>query len=403
MILPFTFASIPHIVFGAGSIAKVGELSARFGDSVLLITGGGSLKRAGKLDEITAALHAGGVGYAVLSVVGEPSPELVDSAVAEFKNKRIDAVVAVGGGSVMDFGKAVSAMLVVGKTDGLSVTEFLEGVGTRTHDGTKVPLIAVPTTSGTGSEATKNAVLSRIGADGFKKSIRHDNFVPNVAIIDPELTLSCPAEVTAACGMDALTQLLESYFSTKANPMTDVLALSGIRAVGKSLIAASTKSPRSLAARTSMAYAAVISGITLANAGLGLVHGIASVIGGSFDIPHGAACANIMGPAMEKTLEVLKEGVPGADEERSKALWRFAQAGALLAGKDSVRESDTDEYSRLLIETIYRWTELLDIPRLGTYGMKGRDIERLASLSENKNNPVPISREGIEQILRERL
>jgi alcohol dehydrogenase len=402
MILPFTFASIPHVIFGAGSIKKIGEISARFGDSALLITGGASLARAGKLDTITASLSAGGVRYAVLPVSGEPSPELVDAAVAEFGNKRIDAVVAVGGGSVMDFGKAVSAMLIVGKRDGVSVTEFLEGVGTRTHDGTKVPFIAAPTTSGTGSEATKNAVLSRIGPGGFKRSIRHDNFVPNAAVLDPELMLSCPVEVTAACGMDALTQLVESYFSTKANPMTDALAESGIRAVGAGLIAAA-RSPEDLAARERMAYGALLSGMTLANAGLGLVHGIASVLGGSFDIPHGAACANVMGPAMKRTLAALKEGAAGDAEKASCALRKFAAAGALLAGKEFPPEGDTDCYAGLFVDTIYEWTELLDIPRLGRYGVTPADIERLASVSENKNNPAHISREGIEQILRERL
>jgi alcohol dehydrogenase class IV len=403
MIQPFTFASMPHIVFGAGSIRKIGAVCARFGDSILLITGGDSLARSDKLDEITTVLADSAVAYATLSVRGEPSPTLVDSAVAEFKTRRIDVVVAVGGGSVLDFGKAVSAMLVMAKTRDVSVAEFLEGVGSSTHDGTKVPFIAAPTTSGTGSEATKNAVLSQIGADGFKKSIRHDNFVPNVALIDPELTLSCPAEVTAACGMDALTQLLESYLSTKANPMTDALATSGIRAVGRSLIAASIGSPHDLIARTDMAYGALISGITLANAGLGLVHGIASVIGGSFPVPHGVACANLMGPAMKKTLEAVRENAVRDPVRTSGILRKFAEAGALLNGKETFQKYDIDYYCRLLIETIYSWTELLSIPRLGRYGMNAGDIERLASLAENKNNPMPISRGGIEEILRERL
>jgi alcohol dehydrogenase class IV len=403
MILPFTFASLPHIFFGAGSVRKVGALAARFGGSVLLITGGDSLARSGKLDEITRSLGESSISFARLSVRGEPSPTLVDEAVRQFRDRRIDAVLAVGGGSVMDFGKAVSAMLLVGKTGDVSVAEFLEGIGTRVHDGSKTPFIAVPTTSGSGSEATKNAVLSQIGKDGFKKSIRHDNFVPNVAVIDPELSFSCPAAVTAACGMDALSQLLESYFSTKANPMTDALALSGIGAVGRSLIAASTTSPDDLDVRTEMAYGSLISGITLANAGLGLVHGMASVIGGLYDIPHGIVCANFMGPAMKKTREALREGAAGDDGRASDALGKFARAGAVLDGRNAAPENDTDYFSGLLIEKIYAWTELLDVRRLGTYGVTADDIERLASESDNKNNPAPISREGIEEILRERL
>jgi alcohol dehydrogenase class IV len=202
--------------------------------------------------------------------------------------------------------------------------------------------------------------------------------------------------------MDALTQLLESYFSTKANPMTDALAETGIRAVGASL-AASTKSPESIAARTGMAYGALLSGMTLANAGLGLVHGIASVLGGMYDIPHGVACANAMGPAMKRTLDILREGAAEGAVQAPGALWKFARAGAALAGKDISGDSEADYYSRLLVETVYSWTELLGIRRLGAYGVKSQDIERIASLSENKNNPVPISRDGIEQILRERL
>jgi len=185
--------------------------------------------------------------------------------------------------------------------------------------------------------------------------------------------------------------------------MTDALAISGIRAVGQGLITASINAPRDLAARTAMAYGAMISGMTLANAGLGLVHGIASVIGGSFDIPHGVACANSMGPAMKKTLETLKENAAGDGAKTSDALRRFAHAGALLNGKDVSSEGDIDSNCRLLVETIYRWTELLNIPRLGRYGIQEQDIERLARLSENKNNPAEISKEGIQQILRERL
>ena len=368
-----------------------------------MITGGGSLRRTGKWDEIKKTLDESKIEHTHISVGGEPSPGLVDETVLEFKDKQIDAVLAVGGGSVMDFGKAVSAMLTLGKREGISVSEFLEGIGGRTHDGSKVPFIAVPTTSGTGSEATKNAVLSNIGENGFKKSIRHDNFVPNAAVIDPELTLSCPPGITAACGMDALTQLLESYFSTKASLMTDALAMSGIEAVGKSLILASLESPDDIDAREGMAYGALISGITLANAGLGLVHGIASFIGGFFDIPHGVVCANIMGPAMRETLEGLKRGKINSDEEKSRALWKFAKAGALLDGKDISESREIDYFSELLIDRIYEWIDILKIPRLNKYGMTEVDIEKIALSAENKNNPVSISREVITKIIRERL
>jgi len=398
----FTFSSVPHVIFGPRSIRKLGAACARFGGSVLLIVGG-SLSRSGKLNEVTQTLTESGITYAVLSVSGEPSPDVVDSAVAEFAKRPIDAVAAVGGGSVLDFGKAVSAMLIVGRPGGVSVTEFLEGVGTRVHDGSKVPFIAVPTTSGTGSEATKNAVLSRVGRDGFKKSIRHDNFVPNVAIVDPERSLTCPAEVTAACGMDALTQLLESYFSTKANPMTDSLAIGAIGAVGRGLVTAALRSPDDVNARSEMAYAAFVSGLTLANAGLGLVHGVAAVVGGEFPVPHGVVCANVMAPAMKRTLDALRTGAADGDAKSAAAVGRFAWAGALLSGADPAAGVDRERHAKLLVDTLYEWTELFSIPRLGRYGITSQDVGRLAAASENKNNPAAIPRDGIEAILRERL
>jgi alcohol dehydrogenase class IV len=294
-------------------------------------------------------------------------------------------------------------MLIVGKRDGISVTEFLEGIGDRTHGGEKVPFIAVPTTSGTGSEATKNAVLSQIGEEGFKKSIRHDNFVPDAAVIDPELTVSCPPDVTAACGMDALTQLLESYFSTKASPMTDALALSGIEAVAKGLITASLKSPGDIDARGNMSYGAFISGVTLANAGLGLVHGVASFVGGFFDIPHGVVCANLMGPAMRETLDALKNDPTLDEEKRLKAIEKFALAGALLDGVDIRKVDETDRFSELLVERIHEWVEELKIAPFGEYGMTESDVEKIAGLADNKNNPVSIPKDVVAKIIRERL
>jgi alcohol dehydrogenase class IV len=403
MVLPFSFAPIPHIHFGRGSIQKIGDISAKFGGRVLLITGGGSLKRSGKLDEIAKALAENKIEFVQTSVRGEPSPGLVDETVVEFKKRGIDAVLAVGGGSVVDFGKAVSAMMIPGARDGVSVTEFLEGVGNKTHGGEKLPFIAVPTTSGTGSEATKNAVLSEVGEAGFKKSIRHDNFVPDVAVIDPELTLSCPPDVTAACGMDALTQLLESYFSTKASPMTDALAMSGIEAVGKGLVTAVVESPGDLDAREGMAYGALLSGITLANAGLGLVHGVASFVGGFFDIPHGVVCANLMGPAMRETLDALKNDGAADEEERRRALKKFAVAGAALNLKDISKENEIGHFPRLLVDRICELVDMLEIPRFGKYGITEVDVEKITTVAENKNNPVTLPKDVIANIIRERL
>jgi alcohol dehydrogenase len=202
--------------------------------------------------------------------------------------------------------------------------------------------------------------------------------------------------------MDALTQLLESYLSTKANPMTDALAQSGISAVGGGLVRAARQSPGDIDARRAMSYAAFLSGMTLANAGLGLVHGMASAVGGEFDIPHGVVCANLMGPAMKLTLAALRERAADGDLTAAGAVGKFARAGSLLAGADDPGR-DRDRHAELLVETVYAWTDLFGTPRLGTYGVTEEDLGRLASASENKNNPATVGREGIEAILRERL
>jgi alcohol dehydrogenase class IV len=218
MIPSFNFARIPYIIFGAGKLRELYNIIPKFGNNILFVLGGSSLKQYGKWDEISSILEDKSINFFSISVPSEPSPALIDEYANEFRNKDIDLVIGIGGGSVTDAGKAISAMIP--KAD--SIKNYLEGIGNKTHDGRKIPYIAIPTTSGTGSEATKNAVISEVGPNGFKKSLRHDNLIPNVALIDPELMISCPMSITAACGMDAFTQLLEAYVSTKVNPITDV-------------------------------------------------------------------------------------------------------------------------------------------------------------------------------------
>jgi alcohol dehydrogenase class IV len=186
----FTFTRTPRIHFGPGALQGLGEIAAGFGDSVLLVTGKSSFLDSGGFCALSDTMNMDRVRFHPVTVQGEPSPDMVDEVVGKFGGKGIDVVVAIGGGSVMDAGKAISAMLPLRA----SVLDYLEGVGTgAVHDGSKVPFIAVPTTAGTGSEATKNAVLSRVGPDGFKKSLRHDHFVPDVALVDPKLAIACPA------------------------------------------------------------------------------------------------------------------------------------------------------------------------------------------------------------------
>lgn len=394
MILPFQFARIPHVTFGQGTLARLPAVVPDFCSNAVLVTGGKSLKRSGKFAEIDELLAGRDVNYFHVSVKHEPSPQVVDAAVEDFRTKNVHVVIAVGGGSVIDAGKAISAML---PQEG-SVRDFLEGVGTRQHDGAKVPFIAIPTTSGTGSEATKNAVISEVGKTGFKKSLRHDNLVPDFAIIDPELMVSCPPDVTAACGMDALTQLLEAYVSSAASPMTDALAWSGLEAMKDNVVRACTSCAGDVEVRAQVAYGSFTSGVTLANAGLGIVHGLASPLGGFFEVPHGVVCGTLLAEATRGNIEALKG--KGADGQAS--LEKHARVGALLAG-EPYNPARVDHLCHQLVEMLATWTEELGLPRLGEYGVTEADLDRIVASAGLKNNPVPLEPEQVKRIVEHRL
>lgn len=388
----FNIARITEIVFGAGKLGGLSKMTARIGKKALLITGSDHLKKQGAWDQIVKLLRDENIYVISISFRNEPSPDFVDSVVMEHREQDIDVVIAIGGGSVVDAGKAISAMLLQEKR----VKTYLEGVGTgEKHDGRKVPFIAIPTTSGTGSEATKNAVLSSVSEDGFKKSLRHDNFVPDVALIDPELMLSCPRDVTASTGMDAIVQLLESYVSTKASPMTDALAWSGLEHASRNLLPACGNGAGNVDVRAGMAYAALMSGITLANAGLGTVHGFASVIGGYFRIPHGVVCGTLLAPTIKMTIENLNR-----EKEKSTALRKYSETGYLLTGKVG---QDLEAGCGLLVDALYQWTDELDIPKLGKYGIEDIHLDMIIRETGQKNNPSKLSDDQLKNILKERL
>jgi len=226
-----------QLQFGPGKIDQLPKLARFYGKNLLLITGAKSFQESDQWPQLLKQLKKKSINIFQAMVTTEPSPLIIDEIVTRYQDQKIGVIAAIGGGSVIDAGKAVAAMM----TKEESIIEYLEVVGNRSHDGKKVPFIALPTTSGTGSEGTKNAVISQVGENGFKLSLRHDNFVPDIAIIDPELTLNCPPKTTAACGMDALTQLLESLVSTQASIMTDSLALGALGILGDSLINATTR------------------------------------------------------------------------------------------------------------------------------------------------------------------
>jgi alcohol dehydrogenase class IV len=395
MIPPFDFTRIPQILFGPGKLSKLFEVIPKFGNHILFVIGESSLKISGNWDEIESELDRKSFKYSLISVSGEPSPFFIDDSIQKLRNKNIELVVGIGGGSVTDAGKAISAMIL--KKD--SIKNYLEGVGNKTHDGNKIPFIAIPTTSGTGSEATKNAVISEVGPDGFKKSLRHDNLIPNVAIIDPELMISCPPSITAACGMDAFTQLLEAYVSPKGNPITDTLALNAMKFISDNLLKACSTGASDVKVRIPMAYGSLISGITLANAGLGIVHGLASSIGGYFNIPHGVVCGTLLSEASKMNVKKLKElGVSGRDTLR-----KYALVGALMMGKNVVKNEEIEEYCSNLTVSLDNWTYQLKLDRLAKYGITKSDVDKILHKTGIKNNPVNLSREDIRKIIINRL
>jgi alcohol dehydrogenase class IV len=386
----FTFASPGRLVFGPGRLSTLPTLAAAYGNRILFLTGKASFRNSRAWERITAQLTEKDLTFFPVSIPGEPSPDMVDCIVRD--HREISLVIALGGGSVLDAGKAVSAMM--GRDE--SVEPYLEGVGTREHDGKKIPFIAVPTTSGTGSEATKNAVLSTPGPSGYKKSLRHDNFIPDIALVDPELTRDCPHRVTAACGMDALTQLIEAFVSVKASPMTDALCRSGLEGFGPALAKVLEKDPRDIEARSRLSYGAYISGLALANAGLGTVHGFASVIGGMAPNRHGEVCGTLLAETTRETIQALEK-----TDSDHPALARYAESAVLL-GAASESQS-TSEACGALIDRLDQWTDVFSMPRLSACGITKQDIPAIVRATGQKNNPAVLTKQALASILDNRV
>jgi len=390
MVKPFQFSRIPKIHFGTGTFAALPGIIKMYGSTVVLVTGKNSFINSDSYNVLIQSFIDNDIRHQVVIIPGEPSPGMIDEAVKKMSNESFKVVAGIGGGSVLDAGKAISAMMY--KTS--SVREFLEGVGSGDHPGTKLPYIAVPTTSGTGSEATKNAVISQIGKDGFKKSLRHDNFIPDIAIVDPVLTLNCPAVITAASGMDCFTQLAEAYLSDKSNVYTDALAIEGLKSIKSSLVQ-SCSDGENIEARTGMSFAALTSGICLANSGLGVVHGFASSVGGLYNIPHGVVCGTLMAKANELNVRELRK-----KSTNPFALKKYAFLGELFLDKKGRRD---DYYIDGFIQYLHKLTSDLNLSGLRMYGVGEKDLESICQITEIKNNPVTLSREDLIEILAFRL
>jgi alcohol dehydrogenase class IV len=380
----FEFFSAGRIVFGSGATDRLAELTSGFGARALLVLGAQSAERSGLKSRLEAQLEVG----AVARCSGEPTVDEVDAAVALGREASCDFVVAAGGGAVLDCGKAAAGMM----TNEGSLEDYLEGVGLgRAIEVQPLPLAALPTTSGTGSEVTKNAVIS---GPGYKKSVRSPMLIPDLALVDPLLTHSMPAEVTASCGMDALTQLLEAYLSRGASRITDGLALQGLELGSRSLLRAYTV-PEDAQAREELALASLLGGLCLANAGLGAVHGFASPLGALFPIPHGVACAALLPQVVRANLEAARGT---AQEVR---VWRrMAQAAEVLGGTRSDDVHAAVEAVLSLLELLQRQMAIPGLAQLGVTEDRLGEVVAGARGSSMRYNPVELTDEELLAILR---
>jgi alcohol dehydrogenase class IV len=378
----FEFATATRILFGEGTLAQVAPAAEKLGTRALMVTGAD----AGRAAPLVRDFRNAEIPYVPLSIAGEPTIQQIRTASEYARDERCDLVIAMGGGSVIDAGKAVAAML----TNAGEPLDYLEVIGRGQPLGhPAAPCIAIPTTAGTGSEVTRNAVLAS-PEQHVKASLRSAGMLPRLAVIDPELTYGMPPSVTASTGLDALAQLIEPYVSSRSNPMTDLFGVEGIRAAAIALPRA-WEDGADRAARSSMAWASLLGGLSLANAGLGAVHGFAAPVGGMFPAPHGAVCAALLPHVIEINVEALHARAPQSD-----ALRRYDTVARLLTGNPHATASDA-------VWWLEELTRRLEIPPLRAYGVAESDfaalVARAAQASSMKANPIQLTEEELTEII----
>ena len=380
--MDFTFYSAGEIIFGSGKIADIGNLAARYGTKAMICYRGTSMVDNGILDRINSTLSQSTVDSFSLDFSSqEPTVEDIDNGVEISRKKKPHVIIGIGGGSTIDTAKAISGLT----TNPGSVLDYLEGVGKGLQiQKPSIPYIAIPTTAGTGAEVTKNAVISSRDRK-FKKSIRSPWLIPDIALLDPELTLSLPKQITAETGMDALTQLVESYISAKAQPMPSALAIYGIRLAGQFLERAVTNGS-DLQAREGMMLASLLSGLALANSGLGAAHGIAAALGAIVNVPHGRACAMLL----PKVLRVNHTQCQNKYAEISDAL----HLGDNLSIEDKAKN---------VIQYIEDLCDKIDIPKRCSIKHVDEDlVNELVMASQGssmKGNPILLTDAQIRDII----
>jgi alcohol dehydrogenase class IV len=385
--LRFDFLAAPHVLFGWGRRSEVGQLAASLGDRAFLVSGSRALERQGTIEEICASVQRAGVAVIPLARVSrEPDVADVDRAVEallEHDCRQGDLVLAIGGGSAIDLGKAVAALAT--NRQGDSVADFLEGAGRGLKiESPPLPLLAMPTTAGTGSEATKNAVISS-SSPKYKKSLRSDLMIPRAVLIDPELTVGLPPNVSAHTGMDAITQLIESYLSRRAQPIPQALALDGLARALPAIERAVTD-VENRPAREAMAYAAFLSGMALANSGLGFAHGVAAALGIHCGVPHGLACAVMLPTALRVNREVRRA--------------ELSQLWSLVDGQSRLSEPEAADR---FIDHVEGITRRIGIPaKLSDLGVEPSLIPALVQSSRGNSmdgNPRAVSDEELAGLL----
>ena len=378
----FEFATSTRIVFGAGTLAEAAPAARSFGERALVVVGK-SAARAGNLLE---KLQAQGVTTSLFHIPGEPDVETVIAGTQRARDQGCEMVIGLGGGSALDAGKAIAALL----TNPGEIYDYLEVVG-RGQPLPNVPAayIAIPTTSGTGSEVTRNAVLTATSYQA-KVSLRSASMLPRLAIVDPTLTYGLPPNVTAASGMDALTQLIEPFVSNASTPVTDGFCREGIGRAARALRSACESDDPG--AREDMALASLLSGMALANARLGAVHAFAGPLGGIFGAPHGALCARLLPAVMAVNLKALRERAP-----YSPNLARFSELAHMLTGQPLARAEDGVAWLEELCAA-------LKIPALGTYGVKASDFAAVTAQAKKANsmkgNPVELTEDELAAVLK---
>ena len=378
----FDFATAGRILFGVGAIRDVGPIARTMGTRALVVTGRNS-DRAAQLLEL---LSEQSLSHTLFSNAGEPTIQAVCAGTERAREGGCDLVIAFGGGSAVDGGKAIAALL----TNPGDVFDYLEVIGRgRPLTAPSAPFIAIPTTAGAGAEVTRNAVLTS-PEHRVKASLRSPLMLARLALVDPELTYHLPQAITASTGLDALTQLIEPFVSVRANPMTDSVCREGMGRVARSLRRAYEKGDDA-GAREDMALASLCGGLALANAALGAVHGFAAPVGGMFNAPHGAVCAALLPHAMEINVRALRERASG-----SETLRRFDEIASILTGRVDATAADGITWVREICAA-------LEIPPLHAYQITHSALPELcdkaAVTSSMKGNPVALKREEMQEIL----